>query len=90
MRTNFDFGYLGDYLYKGWILSIYRNLDGTYNGRSQGYSCYTKSQRSIKLKRKFRLWVNSLPEEAFIDIETIQEVTWWVEERLSLDLKRIF
>lgn len=67
-RTNFECGYLGDYNYKGFDLEIYRNQNGNYHGKGRGgYYCYTKSQRDIKLKRAFRLWVNSLPEEAFTD-----------------------
>jgi len=64
-----EFGYQGDYEYKGWMLEIWRNSDGTYYGKSQGYKCYTKSKRSIKLKRRFRIWVNSLPDLAVTDKE---------------------
>jgi hypothetical protein len=60
--------YLGQYIYKGFELEIYRNQDGFYNGKGKGgYYCYTNSQRDNKLKRAFQLWVNSLPEEAFTD-----------------------
>ena len=66
-----EFGYQSDYEYKGWTLKIWRNSNGTYHGNSQGYECFTKSKRDIKLKRRFRVWVNSLSDLAFSEIESV-------------------
>ena len=88
--------YTEDYEYKGWTLSI-REDESNYWGTSQGYICYTKSKRSIKLKRRFRIWVNSLPDLAFADKKLFLSNKRYlylredfVGRRLSKSMKRYF